>query len=92
MEKKAKKKLHLGFWIVTILAALLWFFYLEINKNTLSGWIQSLVVFLVYITLSVKLLRGKKWFVRLGAFLVLLLLLWAIPTRPAPPSRARPAA
>ena len=91
MEKKAKKKLHLGFWIVTILAALLWFFYLEINKNTLSGWIQSLVVFLVYITLSVKLLRGKKWFVRLGAFLVLLLLLWAIGRGTLGPYKARPA-
>ena len=44
---KTKKKLHLGFWLLTVLLALLWFFYLEINKNTLSGWIQSLVVFLV---------------------------------------------
>ena len=32
MEKKTKKKLHLGFWILTLLLALLWFFYLEINK------------------------------------------------------------
>ena len=78
MEKKAKKSRHPGFWIVTILVAALWFFYLEINKNTIFGWIQSLVVFLVYITFSVKLLRGKRWYLRLGAFLLLLVLLWAI--------------
>ena len=78
MEKKAKKKLHPGFWILTILVAALWFFYLEINKNTIFGWIQSLVVFLVYITISIKLLRGKKWYLRLGAFLLLLVLLWAV--------------
>ena len=78
MEKKAKKSWHPGFWIVTILVAALWFFYLEINKNTIFGWIQSLVVFLVYITFSIKLLRGKRWYLRLGAFLLLLVLLWAI--------------
>ena len=53
MEKKTKKKLHLGFWIPTVLIALVWFFFLEINKNSISGWIQSLVVFVVYITISI---------------------------------------
>ena len=37
MEKQAKKKLHLGFWILTVLVALLWFFFLEVNKNTVHG-------------------------------------------------------
>lgn len=91
MEKKAKKKLHLGFWILTALIALFWFFYLEINKNTVFGWIQSLVVFLVYITISVKILWGKKWFWRLGAFLLLPVLLWAIGQGTLGPYKARPA-
>ncbi len=91
MEKKAKKKLHLGFWIPTVLVALLWFFFLEINKNTLSGWIQSLVVFLVYITISIKLLRGKKWYLRLGCFVLLLVLLAAIGHGTQGPYRAHPA-
>ena len=91
MEKKAKKKLHLGFWIPTVLIALLWFFFLEINKNTVSGWIQSLVVFVVYITISVKLLRGKKWFLRLGCFVLLLALLAVIGYGTQGPFKARPA-
>ena len=91
MEKKAKKKPQPGFWILTGLVALLWFFFLEINKNSLSGWIQSLVVFLVYITCSVKLLRDKNRFLRLGAFLLLLLLLWAVGQGTQGPYRAREA-
>ncbi len=92
MNKQAEKKRPVGFWIVTVLTALLWFFYLEINKNTLSGWIQSLVVFLVYITVSLKLLRGKKGLLRLGAFLLLLLLLWAVGRGTLGPFKAREAA
>ena len=91
MEKKTKKKLHLGFWIPTVLIALLWFFFLEVNKNTLSGWIQSLVVFVVYITLSVKLLRGKKWYLRLGCFVLLLALLAVIGYGTLGPYKAHPA-
>ena len=91
MEKKAKKSLRPGFWILTLLVAALWFFYLEINKNSVSGWIQSLVVFLVYITISIKLLRGKKWFWRLGAFLLLLVLLWAVGQGTLGPYRAHEA-
>ena len=91
MEKQTKKKLHLGFWILTVLVALLWFFFLEVNKNTVHGWIQSLVVFVVYITISIKLLRGKKWFLRLGAFLLLLVLLWAVGQGSQGPYRAHPA-
>ena len=91
MDKKDKKKLQLGFWIPTVLILLLWFFFLEINKNTVFGWIQSLVVFLVYITISVKLLRGKKWFLRLGAFLLPLVLLWAVGQGSQGPCKARPA-
>ena len=91
MEKKTKKKLHLGFWIPTVLIALLWFFFLEVNKNTISGWIQSLVVFVVYITLSVKLLRGKKWYLRLGCFVLLLALLAVIGYGTLGPYKAHPA-
>ncbi len=91
MEKKARKKLHLGFWILTALIALFWFFFLEINKNTVHGWIQSLVVFLVYITINVKLLWGKKWIWRLPAFLLLPLMLWAIGQGTLGPFKARPA-
>ncbi len=91
MEKKAKPRRHIGFWVLTVLAALVWFFFLEVNKNTVHGWIQSLVVFLVYITVSVKLLRGKKWFLRLGAFLLLLVLLWAVGQGSQGPLKARPA-
>ena len=91
MEKQAKKKLHLGFWVLTVLTALLWFFFLEVNKNTVSGWIQSLVVFLVYITVSVKLLRGKKWFLRLGCFVLMLVLLAVIGRGTQGPLKARPA-
>jgi para-nitrobenzyl esterase len=91
MDKANKKKLRLGFWIPTVLIALLWFFFLEINKNTVSGWIQSAVVFLVYITISIKLLRGKKWYLRLGCLLVMLLLLWAIGRGTQGPFLRRPA-
>ncbi len=91
MEKDAKKKRYPGFWILTVLIALLWFFFLEINKNTVFGWIQSLVVFLVYITISVKLLRGKKRVWRLLAFALLLVLLWAVGQGSQGPYRARPA-
>ena len=92
MEKQAKKKLHPGFWIGMVLFMLLWLFFLEVNKNTVWGWVQTGLVFLVYITVREKLLRGRKWYLRLGCFLLMLVLLGAIVAGTQPPYRAHPAA
>ena len=91
MNHKIKKKSRLGFYLPMSLFTLIWLALLELNKNRVSGWIQSGLVLMVYITLRERFLREKKWFVRLGSFVAMLALLGVIFYGTQGPFKARPA-
>lgn len=64
----------MAFLILFILYTLLWLAVLELNKNMIIGWIIALVLLGGYILLRRKLLSFRL-FTRLGAFLLLTVLL-----------------
>ncbi len=55
--------------------ALLWLAALELNKNALWGWAAALALLLGYALLYRNVLSGQRWFVKLGGFLLLTVLL-----------------
>ena len=65
----------MGFYLGLILYALLWFAALELNKNRVLGWVIALALFGAYALLLRRDFLGARWYARLGAFLVLTLLL-----------------
>ena len=77
------KKTHIGLMIILSLLAILWFVFLELNQNYRTGWIASLLIFILAAWLMPKLPAG--FFIKLGAWLALLaaLIVTAVLT-PAP--------
>ena len=72
-----------GFGIVGSLLFLLMLAVLELNKNTLLGFILLLAVTAGFVVLFIKVLHGVKWYWKLlgwlgwiGAFVLILLLSW----------------
>ena len=65
----------MGFYAGLSLYALFWFAALELNKNRILGWLLALALFAGYALLLRRGLVGVRWYVRLGAFLALTLLL-----------------
>ena len=80
----------MGLFIGLTLYALLWLAGLELNKNTLLGWALTLALFAVYLLFR-RMAPGARWFVRLGAFLTLTLLLLLVFRFTEGPVRLRPA-
>ncbi len=66
-----KKKGNTGFWILLAVFGLLWLVLLELNQNTILGWILSLGLLAGFAFLRQKKLRGCRGFVRVLAFLAL---------------------
>ncbi len=63
------KKTHIGLMIILFLFAVLWFVFLELNQNYRTGWIASLLIFILAAWLMPKLPAG--FFIKLGAWLAL---------------------
>ena len=63
------------FWVLYSLFSVLFLALLELNKNTIPGWILALVLLAVYAILHRQL---GKWYLRLGGFLVLAALLGVV--------------
>ena len=81
----------IGFGIVTGLLCLLMAAVLELNKNTLWGFVLLLLVTAAFVLLFVKGLQGNRWYMKLlgylgymAAFALILFLTW-------PPTKAVPA-
>ena len=85
------KKKPVGFWIGLALYGLLWLTLLELNKNTVPGWIAALALLVVYGAVSVRLLRNRRWYGKLGAFVLLTALLVGVFKLSEAPVRRRPA-
>ena len=73
----------IAFGIVLGILSLLMFAVLELNKNTLPGFILLLAVTVGFVILFVKVLHGGKWYWKLlawagflGAFALIVLLSW----------------
>ena len=59
--------------ILLILTALLTFIFLELNHNTLPGWLCALLLFIGYGYLYRHLLKPKGFLLKLGSWVLLLL-------------------
>lgn len=73
----------IGFGIVGSLVFLIMLFILELNKNTVLGFLLLLAVTVGFAVLFVKVLHGGKWYWKalgwlgwIGAFVLILLLTW----------------
>ncbi len=89
--KKEKKKIKVFYWIFLAFTAIIFFAFIELSKNTLFGWTLALAAFAGYVILEVKVLAGRKFLVRLGAWLGFFALLAAISFISAPPFKNVPA-
>ena len=79
-----------GFGIAFGLLLVLMLAVLELNKNTLLGFLLLLLVSAGFVALFIRVLRGGKWIWKalgwlgwLGSFVAILLLTWP-PTKPVP--------
>ena len=86
-----KKKVSIFYWIVLVLCAVIYFAILELGKNTLLGWCVALVLFAAYIALEIKVIKNKKWFVRLLAWVGFFISLGAAMIISQPPYKTVPA-
>ena len=83
-----KRNLHLGFWIPYVLFALVFLALLELNKNTLYGWALALLLLGVFAWWRMGV---DKWYLRLGGFAVLALLLALVLFKTVGPVKLHPA-
>lgn len=90
MKQKTGKR-QIGFWIAYALMAVLFLVLLELNKNTLIGWISAVVLMLAFVIAGARLLRGKKGIVHFLAFLLLIGLLAGVLAVTIGPVKRRPA-
>ena len=81
----------MGFFLGLALYALLWFAALELNKNSVLGWVLVLLLFIGYALVFRRALVGARWYVRLGAFLALTVLLALVFRFTEGPVKRRPA-
>ncbi|MBQ9249771.1 MAG: carboxylesterase family protein [Oscillospiraceae bacterium] len=91
MEKRKTKRRRLGFYLPLILIALLGFALLELNKNTVLGWLLALAVVGVCVFVYERFLRNRTWRLKLLALLCLLAALLLILFGTVGPIRLRPA-
>ena len=81
----------MGFYIALALYALLWLAALELNKNMILGWVLALLLFGGYTFLMRRFAEGARWYLRLGAFLCLTVLLLLVFRFTEGPIMRRPA-
>ena len=90
MEKK-KTKSGLGFAIWIGLFGLIWLALLELNKNTVIGWVQTIAVLVVYGILRNHWIKNGKWWLRALCFVLMLAFLAGIFVNTQGPYKAHPA-
>ena len=79
------------FVIGLVIYALLWLAALELNKNALWGWAVALALLVGYALLYRNVLGSQRWFVKLGGFLLLTVLLALNLSLSQGPVKRRPA-
>ncbi|MBE6719757.1 MAG: carboxylesterase family protein, partial [Ruminococcaceae bacterium] len=64
---------------------------LELNKNTLLGWGIAVLLFAGYIAAEIKVIKNKKWYLRLFGWVLFIALLGGTMAVSAPPYKTVPA-
>ena len=90
MERK-KKKSGAAFYVWIGLFALIWLALLELNKNTVIGWVQTIAVLVVYLILHSHWIKNGKWWLRVLCFGLTLAFLVGIFVNTQGPYKAHPA-
>lgn len=86
-----KNRGSIGFWVFLVGFGLVWLALLELNKNTVLGWLLSLGFLAGVAFLHQKKLKGSKGLMRVLAFLVLTILLGVTLFVTRGPVKRRPA-
>ena len=86
-----KNKVNAFYWIMLALTAIVYFAVLELAKNTLLGWGIAAALFIAYIVLEVKVIKGKKWYLRIAVWLCFFALLGGAMAVSQPPYKTVPA-
>ena len=73
-----QKKPRPLFWVFFVLFSLLFLVLLELNKNTVLGWILAILLLGAYAVFYARTLSKKSGFVRVAGFLGLMLLLMGL--------------
>ena len=90
MKEKTEKRGGAGWCILLGLAALVMFAVLELGKYTLPGWVLTVILLSGFAAVRTRLLAGRPFLLRLGAwcalFALFALILWLSrpPVKPVP--------
>ena len=86
-----QKKPRPLFWVFFVLFSLLFLVLLELNKNTVLGWILAILLLGAYAVFYARTLSKKSGFVRVAGFLGLMLLMGLLFYLTVGPVKRRPA-
>ena len=86
-----KRRKCIVWWVVFVFFFLVMLAVLELGKHTLLGWGLTLLAGVVFVLFWRKKLRGSRWFVKLGAWLLFFAVFAGILWVSWPPVRAVPA-
>lgn len=83
--------MHIAYWIFYGIVTLLFGAVLELNKNTIIGWILLVILAVIFPVLYMTKLSNGRWFVKLIAWLAHFALFFGILLLTWPPVKAVPA-
>lgn len=83
--------MHIAYWIFYGIVTLLFGAVLELNKNTIIGWILLVILAVIFPVLYMTKLSNGRWFVKLIAWLAYFALFFGILLATWPPVKAVPA-
>ena len=83
--------MRLGFWIPFALLTALFAAVLELNKNTLVGWVLLIIVAVVFIIVYSRIIYPKHWYLKLLGWFLYLVLFAVVLFITWPPVKAVPA-
>lgn len=83
--------MHIAYWIFYGIVTLLFGAVLELNKNTIIGWMLLVILAVIFPVLYMTKLSNGRWFVKLIAWLAYFALFFGILLLTWPPVKAVPA-
>lgn len=83
--------MHIAYWIFYGIVTLLFGAVLELNKNTIIGWMLLVILAVIFPVLYMTKLSNGRWFVKLIAWLAYFALFFGILLATWPPVKAVPA-
>ncbi len=83
--------MHIAYWIFYGIVTLLFGAVLELNKNTIIGWVLLLALAVLFPVIYMAKLSNGRWFIKLLAWLAYFALFFGILLATWPPVKAVPA-